>query len=168
MKGQEGGITNSDAVIGFQRITLGWDNAVYTVGHQTRLDRFEDMNGQLSIIIPSLLHMNVHSYDCDNFTKEFYRINFGIEDFTPIQVAQPPPPAVKQVSIAISYTVDSIKVWLCTCSYSEPAKPNLPHANLILYRSLIRSYMYLKEFYHFCFLLFNHHRVVNSVLKMVV
>jgi len=51
--------------------------------------------------------MNVHSYDCDNFTKEFYRINFGIEDFTPIQVAQPPPPAVKQVSIAISYTVDS-------------------------------------------------------------
>ena len=60
--------------------------------------------------------MNVHSYDCDNFTKEFYRINFGIEDFTSIQVAQPPPPAVKQVSIAISYTV------LRTCSYSEPAK----------------------------------------------
>lgn len=67
-------------------------------------------------LIPSLLHMNVHSYDCDNFTKEFYRINFGIEDFTSIQVAQPPPPAVKQVSIAISYTV------LRTCSYSEPAK----------------------------------------------
>ena len=78
MKGREGGITNNDAVIGFQRTTLGWDNVVYTVGHQTRLDWFEDMqmNGQLSIIIPSLLHMNVHSYDCDNFTKEFYHINF--------------------------------------------------------------------------------------------
>ena len=56
--------------------------------------------------------MNVHSYDCDNFTKEFYRIYFGIEYFTSIQVAQPPPPAVKQVSIDIGYTADSLAMYL--------------------------------------------------------
>ena len=53
MKGREGSITNNDAVIGFQRTTLGWDNAVYTFGHQTRLDWFEDMNGQFNSLPPS-------------------------------------------------------------------------------------------------------------------
>ena len=46
----------------------------------------------------SSLSLHTYSYDCDNFTKEFYHHNFGIEDFTPIQVSQPPPPPVKQVS----------------------------------------------------------------------
>ena len=38
-----------------------------------------------------------YSYDYDAFTREFYRLNFGVEDFTPVQVQQPPPRAVKQV-----------------------------------------------------------------------
>ena len=41
----------------------------------------------------------VHRYDCDEFTKEFYRVNFNITDFTPIQIKQPPPSLVKQVRV---------------------------------------------------------------------
>lgn len=26
-------------------------------------------------------------YDCDNFTKAFYYENFGVKDFTPVEVA---------------------------------------------------------------------------------
>ena len=34
-------------------------------------------------------------YDCDEFTKEFYRRNFGLDDFAPVDVAPsaPAPPA---------------------------------------------------------------------------
>ena len=28
-------------------------------------------------------------FDCDEFTKEFYRRNFHVEDFTPLNVAEP-------------------------------------------------------------------------------
>lgn len=27
-------------------------------------------------------------YDCDNFTKEWYKLNFGINDFKPIEIEQ--------------------------------------------------------------------------------
>ncbi|KAM6290237.1 EF-hand domain-containing family member C2 [Porphyrio hochstetteri] len=30
--------------------------------------------------------------DCDEFTKEYYRTKYGIEDFTPVQYKAPPPP----------------------------------------------------------------------------
>ncbi|CAJ1078908.1 EF-hand domain-containing family member C2 [Xyrichtys novacula] len=30
--------------------------------------------------------------DCDNFTKEYYRLRYGIEDFTPVQYKAPPDP----------------------------------------------------------------------------
>lgn len=45
-----------------------------------------------------VLFIHTHSYDCDEFTKEFYRVNFNIVDFTPIQVKQLAPPSIKQVS----------------------------------------------------------------------
>lgn len=35
-------------------------------------------------------------YDCDVFTKDFYRVNFNIVDFTPIQVKQPPSQSIQQ------------------------------------------------------------------------
>ena len=42
------------------------------------------------------------SYDMDNFTKEFYRLKFGLEDFTPIQVTQLSPKAINQVSDSVA------------------------------------------------------------------
>lgn len=59
----------------------------------------------INICIVHVYHYNqltytgtpTHSYDCDAFTREFYRLNFGLEDFTPVQVQQPPPRPVKQV-----------------------------------------------------------------------
>jgi len=36
-------------------------------------------------------------YDVDNFTKEFYWKNFGMTDFTPVDVEIPKPPLPKQV-----------------------------------------------------------------------
>ena len=38
------------------------------------------------------------SYDCDEFTKAFYRHNFGTTDFTPIAVAAPKAQALEKVS----------------------------------------------------------------------
>lgn len=38
------------------------------------------------------------SYDCDEFTKAFYRHNFGMTDFTPIAVAAPKAHALEKVS----------------------------------------------------------------------
>lgn len=37
------------------------------------------------------------SYDCDDFTKNFYKLNFGIKEFQPIQITQPQAPSVEQV-----------------------------------------------------------------------
>lgn len=50
------------------------------------------------LLISCPFHIHTHSYDCDEFTKEFYRVNFNIVDFTPIQVKQLAPPSIKQVS----------------------------------------------------------------------
>jgi len=38
-------------------------------------------------------------YDVDNFTKAFYWKNFGMTDFTPVDVEIPKPPLPKQVSL---------------------------------------------------------------------
>ena len=38
-------------------------------------------------------------YDVDNFTKAFYWKNFGMTDFTPVDVEIPKPPLPKQVFI---------------------------------------------------------------------
>ena len=37
-------------------------------------------------------------YDCDGFTKEFYRRNFGVEDFAPVSVDKGEAPAYAKVS----------------------------------------------------------------------
>ena len=35
--------------------------------------------------------------DCDEFTKEFYRINFGVQDFTPVDATKKLPNLKKKV-----------------------------------------------------------------------
>ena len=49
--------------------------------------------------------LSSYSYDCDGFTKEFYRVNFNVTNFTPIQVQQLPPQAVEQVSPSLSLSL---------------------------------------------------------------
>ena len=41
-------------------------------------------------------------YDVDNFTKAFYWKNFGMTDFTPVDVEIPKPPLPKQVRLRLS------------------------------------------------------------------
>jgi hypothetical protein len=36
-------------------------------------------------------------YDCDEFTREFYRLNFGVTDFTPISIAKEAAPSPRPV-----------------------------------------------------------------------
>jgi hypothetical protein len=44
--------------------------------------------------VVNILGRDLKLYDCDEFTKEFYRRNFGVEDFTPLDVTEsaPAPP----------------------------------------------------------------------------
>lgn len=46
----------------------------------------------------------VHLIDCDDFTREYYRIKYGLEDFTPI----PMPPSMNNV--CVSSNVDDRKL----------------------------------------------------------
>ena len=52
-------------------------------------------------LVTHILHISpFFVYDCDEFTKEFYRRNFGETDFTPIDVSEPiptPPARVRHV-----------------------------------------------------------------------
>ena len=47
-------------------------------------------------------------YDCDEFTKNYYRIQFGIEDFPPVSVKGKAKPRQEKV-IMISNLATSIK-----------------------------------------------------------
>jgi hypothetical protein len=50
----------------------------------------------------SLPFLHSFSYDCDEFTKSFYRLNFGMQDFEPIDVKQrvpKPPEHVREILI---------------------------------------------------------------------
>ncbi|XP_060785820.1 EF-hand domain-containing family member C2 [Neoarius graeffei] len=52
--------------------------------------------------------------DCDNFTKEYYRFKYGIEDFTPVKYQAPPP--AKVVLQVPPYTgFGSEEDSLCSC-----------------------------------------------------
>ncbi|XP_066542784.1 EF-hand domain-containing family member C2 isoform X2 [Hoplias malabaricus] len=60
--------------------------------------------------------------DCDNFTKEYYRTKYGIEDFTPVQYKAPPPP--KTARQMPPYTgFGSEEDSLCSCQGLLPKPP---------------------------------------------
>ncbi|XP_029937185.1 EF-hand domain-containing family member C2 [Myripristis murdjan] len=60
--------------------------------------------------------------DCDNFTKDYYRSKYGIEDFTPVQYKAPPAP--KSPRLAPPYNgFGSEEDSLCSCQDSLQPKP---------------------------------------------
>ncbi|KAJ7422584.1 EF-hand domain-containing family member C2 [Willisornis vidua] len=61
--------------------------------------------------------------DCDEFTKEYYRKKYGIEDFTPVQYKAPPPP--KPEKPIPPYTgFGSEEDSLCSCKSLLPKAPH--------------------------------------------
>ncbi|NXL33731.1 EFHC2 protein, partial [Glaucidium brasilianum] len=60
--------------------------------------------------------------DCDEFTKEYYRTRYGIEDFTPVLFKAPPPP--KPEKMFPPYTgFGSEEDSLCSCKGLLPKPP---------------------------------------------
>ncbi|NXP71451.1 EFHC2 protein, partial [Ramphastos sulfuratus] len=60
--------------------------------------------------------------DCDEFTKEYYRTKYGIEDFTPVTYKAPPPPNPEK--IVPPYTgFGSEEDSLCSCMGLLPKPP---------------------------------------------
>ncbi|XP_074714588.1 EF-hand domain-containing family member C2 isoform X1 [Strix uralensis] len=60
--------------------------------------------------------------DCDEFTKEYYRTKYGIEDFTPVPFKAPPPP--KSEKMFPPYTgFGSEEDSLCSCMGLLPKPP---------------------------------------------
>ncbi|NXF63101.1 EFHC2 protein, partial [Ciccaba nigrolineata] len=60
--------------------------------------------------------------DCDEFTKEYYRTKYGIEDFTPVPFKAPPPP--KSEKMLPPYTgFGSEEDSLCSCMGLLPKPP---------------------------------------------
>ncbi|XP_056144939.1 EF-hand domain-containing family member C2 [Lampris incognitus] len=60
--------------------------------------------------------------DCDDFTKEYYRSKYGIEDFTPVQYKAPPPP--KPPKLVPPYNgFGSEEDSLCSCQGLLPKPP---------------------------------------------
>jgi hypothetical protein len=46
----------------------------------------------------TLTHGTHHRYDMDEFTKDFYRKNYDVQDLTPIDVSEPAPvPPVREI-----------------------------------------------------------------------
>ncbi|MCJ8732529.1 hypothetical protein PDJAM_G00212430 [Pangasius djambal] len=60
--------------------------------------------------------------DCDNFTKEYYRSKYGIEDFTPVEY-KAPPPAKAAVQIPPYTGFGSEEDSLCSCQGLLPKPP---------------------------------------------
>ncbi|XP_076857478.1 EF-hand domain-containing family member C2 [Brachyhypopomus gauderio] len=60
--------------------------------------------------------------DCDNFTKEYYRSKYGIEDFTPVRYKAPPPATTaRQVPPYTGFGSEEDS--LCSCQGLQPNPP---------------------------------------------
>ncbi|TRY94015.1 hypothetical protein DNTS_029585 [Danionella cerebrum] len=68
--------------------------------------------------------------DCDNFTKEFYRSKYGIEDFTPVSY-KPPPPAKTARQVPPYTGFGSEEDSLCSCQGLLPKPPHKDVKKLI-------------------------------------
>ncbi|XP_039532156.1 EF-hand domain-containing family member C2 isoform X2 [Pimephales promelas] len=68
--------------------------------------------------------------DCDNFTKEYYRSKYGIEDFTPVSFKAPPPPKpAKQVPPYTGFGSEEDS--LCSCQSLLPKPPQKDFRKLL-------------------------------------
>ncbi|NXE23151.1 EFHC2 protein, partial [Ardeotis kori] len=61
--------------------------------------------------------------DCDEFTKEYYRTKYGIEDFTPVPYKAPPPPPKLQKTFPPYNGFGSEEDSLCSCMGLHPKPP---------------------------------------------
>ena len=56
------------------------------------------------------------SYDCDEFTKKFYELNFGVQDFQPLDVKQRIPKPPKQVRFMPPFPTKVVTRWIAGSS----------------------------------------------------
>jgi len=62
-------------------------------------------------------------YDCDEFTKEFYRRNFGLDDFAPVDVApSAPAPPAREVPPHTRFGSHEDSLQSCTMLVPKPPK----------------------------------------------
>lgn len=54
--------------------------------------------------------LSSYRHDCDEFTKNFYHLNFGVEDFQPIDVRQLPPKLAENVRVSDLYR-EPLIIW---------------------------------------------------------
>ncbi|XDV30268.1 hypothetical protein PO909_033222 [Leuciscus waleckii] len=85
----------------------------------------EELYKDCDLIIGGVINVwgrRVLLYDCDNFTKEYYRSKYGIEDFTPVSFKAPPPPKpAKQVPPYTGFGSEEDS--LCSCQGLLPKPP---------------------------------------------
>ncbi|XP_042312233.1 EF-hand domain-containing family member C2 isoform X1 [Sceloporus undulatus] len=60
--------------------------------------------------------------DCDEFTKEYYRTKYGVQDFTPIPYKAPPPPKIERI-FPVYTGFGSEEDSLCSCMGLLPKPP---------------------------------------------